>query len=125
MSIVATSFLISQLVGLCVQDVEHLQYAVILVGISYGGVFGLLPTIVIEWFGMGTHSHSFLSEQRWLTYFSGSLSTRRKITARSQLLRELGPRFIVPTCSGEHFLNGLWANFRCAFIIQRKRYALL
>ncbi|KAF9648611.1 hypothetical protein BDM02DRAFT_2236725 [Thelephora ganbajun] len=23
-----------------------------LVGISYGGVFGLLPTIVVEWFGM-------------------------------------------------------------------------
>lgn len=55
-SIVATLFLISQLVGLGVRDVEHLQYAVILVGISYGGVFGLLPTIIIEWFGMGTQA---------------------------------------------------------------------
>lgn len=52
-SIVATSFLISQLVGLGVQDIQHLQYPVILVGISYGGVFGLLPAIIIEWFGMG------------------------------------------------------------------------
>jgi len=55
-SIVATCFLISQLAGLRVQDIKHLQYAVILVGISYGGVFGLLPTIIIEWFGMGTQS---------------------------------------------------------------------
>lgn len=61
-SIVATCFLISQLVGLRVQDVKHLQYAVTLVGVSYGGVFGLLPTITIEWFGMGTHSHLFVLE---------------------------------------------------------------
>jgi len=53
-SIVATWFLISQLVGFGVRDIDHLKYAVILVGISYGGVFGLLPTIIIEWFGMGT-----------------------------------------------------------------------
>lgn len=52
-SIVATAFLISQLVGLGVQDIEHLQYVVALVGLSYGGVFGLLPTITIEWFGIG------------------------------------------------------------------------
>ena len=53
-SMVAALFFVSQLAGLGVQDVEHLQYAVILVGISYGGIFGLLPTITIEWFGMGT-----------------------------------------------------------------------
>ena len=52
-AVVATSFLISQLVGLAVQDIEHLQYAVALVGVSYGGVFGLMPTIIIEWFGIG------------------------------------------------------------------------
>ena len=54
-SIVAVTFLISQLAGLCVRDIEHLQFAVALVGISYGGVFGLLPSIIIEWFGMGAH----------------------------------------------------------------------
>ena len=74
-SIVAASFLISQLVGLCVRDIEHLQYAVALVGISYGGVFGLLPTIVIEWFGMGTRIRSFLLESRGLTCPLGSLSS--------------------------------------------------
>lgn len=66
-SMVATSFLISQLIGLCIRDVEHLQYAVFLVGISYGGVFGLLPTIIIEWFGMGTQSHSLLLGLQVLT----------------------------------------------------------
>ena len=72
---VATSFLISQLVGLRVRDIEHLQYAVILVGISYGGVFGLLPTITIEWFGMGMHSRSFLSEFHELTHLSEPVSS--------------------------------------------------
>jgi len=67
-SMVATLFLISQLVGLCVRDIQHLQYPVILVGISYGGIFGLLPTIIIEWFGMGTHSRFFPSESQQLTH---------------------------------------------------------
>ena len=48
---VAISFLVSQLVALCVQDIEHLQYPVFLVGISYGSTIGLLPVILIEWFG--------------------------------------------------------------------------
>jgi hypothetical protein len=74
-SIVAVLFFISQLVGLRVRDIEHLQYAVMLVGISYGGVFGLLPTIIIEWFGMGMHNRSFLSELQELTYPSEPLSS--------------------------------------------------
>jgi hypothetical protein len=41
------------LVGLLVQDVEQLQYAVIAVGMSCSVVSGLLPIIVIDWFGMG------------------------------------------------------------------------
>lgn len=57
LSITAVSFLISQLVGLWVQDIDHLHLAVALVGVSYGGVFGLLPTIIIEWFGMGAYDH--------------------------------------------------------------------
>ncbi|KAF9782320.1 major facilitator superfamily domain-containing protein [Thelephora terrestris] len=59
LSIVAASFVVSQLVGLGVQDIKHLQYAVVLVGISYGGVFGLLPTIIIEWFGMDHFSENW------------------------------------------------------------------
>ena len=56
LSAVAISFLISQFVGLRIQAIENLKYAVVLVGLSYGGVFGLLPTIVIEWFGMGPYT---------------------------------------------------------------------
>jgi len=57
--VVAALFLISQLVGLGVRDIEHLKYAVILVGVSYGGVFGLLPTIIIEWFGIAHFSENW------------------------------------------------------------------
>ena len=74
-SMVAMLFLVSQLVGLGVRDIEHLQYAVTLVGISYGGVFGLLPTITIEWFGMGAYSCSFPSELQELTPPSEPLSS--------------------------------------------------
>ena len=75
-SIVAASFIVSQLVGLSAQDVEHLQYAVTLVGISYGGVYGLLPTITIEWFGMGAHNHLFPLGPQRLTHPSGSIFMR-------------------------------------------------
>lgn len=51
-SIVAVSVFVSQLVGLLVQENEQLQYAVFLVGVSYGGVFGLSPVIVLELFGI-------------------------------------------------------------------------
>ena len=71
--IVAASFLVSQLVGLYVQNIEHLQYAVFLVGISYGATFGLLPVIVIEWFGMGSYSRLLLLEPPELTTPSNSL----------------------------------------------------
>lgn len=77
-SIVATCFLISQLVGLGVQDIKHLQYAVILVGVSYGGAFGLLPTITIEWFGMGMHSRLLPLELQELTCPSRFLSPNRR-----------------------------------------------
>lgn len=50
---VAAPFLISQLIGLYVQHIEQLQYAVALVGMLYGASFALLPIILIEWFGMG------------------------------------------------------------------------
>lgn len=52
LSAVAVSFLVSQVVALQIQDIKYLQYSALLVGISYGGVFGLMPTITIEWFGM-------------------------------------------------------------------------
>ena len=67
-SIVAGSFLVSQFAGLCVQAVEHLQYAVFLTGFSYGATYGLLPIIVIEWFGIGLYSCFLLPEMQELTF---------------------------------------------------------
>lgn len=117
------TFLISQLVALCVRDIEHLQYAVILVGASYGGVFGLLPTITIEWFGMGTQSLVPAGTGGANLPFRILFFTVEPL--HSSLLRELGPRFYISACSREHFFDGLWADLRCTFIIQRARYALL
>jgi hypothetical protein len=28
-------------------------------GFGYGGMFGLFPTLMIEWFGLGMYLHSF------------------------------------------------------------------
>ena len=75
-SIVATAFLVSQLVGLCIRDVKHLQYAVALVGTSYGMTFALFPTIAIEWFGIGTHGRFSVNQPALLNL------CRRRIIAQ-------------------------------------------
>jgi hypothetical protein len=72
--IVAVSFLVSQLVGLGVQDIEHLQYPVFLVGISYGAAVGLLAVIVIEWFGTSMCMSSLLLELPELIFLPHSIS---------------------------------------------------
>lgn len=71
-SIVATSFLISQLAGLFVQENEQQQYVVLLVGASYGGVIGLSPIIVLEWFGIGPYNHLLPFKHQGLICFPGS-----------------------------------------------------
>ena len=53
-SLVATLFFISQLVAMSIANVKELWKASLLVGFSYGAMFGLFPTITIDWFGMGT-----------------------------------------------------------------------
>ena len=61
LSIVAVSFIVSQLIGLQLQTIEHLQlYAALSVGISCGATHGLFPVIIIEWFGTGLYSHFLL-----------------------------------------------------------------
>ena len=71
-SIVAAFFLVSQVVGILAQDNQELRYAVILVGISYGAVFGLSPIVVLEWFGIGPCSRLCSLELQCLTYPSDS-----------------------------------------------------
>ena len=50
--LVAILFFISQLVAMSIVDVKDLWKASLLVGFSYGAMFGLFPTITIDWFGM-------------------------------------------------------------------------
>ena len=47
-------FFVSQLVAMSIVDVKELWKASLLVGFSYGAMFGLFPTITIDWFGMRT-----------------------------------------------------------------------
>ena len=83
-SIVATSFLTSQVVGLFIQNNEQLQCAVALVGVSYGAVYGLIPIIVIEWFGIGSSSLPFSQQLQNPTYSSDSLRFRTVAQPMSQ-----------------------------------------
>jgi hypothetical protein len=68
MILVATGFIISQLVASQIEDIGHLWKASMVLGGSYGMLFGLFPTLVIEWFGLGEHGiHRFLVKENVLT----------------------------------------------------------
>lgn len=51
-SLVAALFIISQLAVYKIDHVSDLWKGSALLGLAYGGMFGLFPTIVIEWFGL-------------------------------------------------------------------------
>lgn len=51
---IALIFIQSQILLLHIEDVEALWYASASLGLAYGGVFGLFPTVTIEWFGLST-----------------------------------------------------------------------
>lgn len=50
--LVASMFIISQSELYSVDDVHDLWKASTLLGLAYGGLFSLFPTLVIEWFGL-------------------------------------------------------------------------
>lgn len=50
---VAGAFVFSQLVAAHIDDPDSLWIASGLLGLAYGGLFGLCPVIIIEWFGLG------------------------------------------------------------------------
>lgn len=56
MTVIAIFFLFSQLIARGVDHVDELWKASIAVGLAYGGTFGLLPVITIEWFGLNHFS---------------------------------------------------------------------
>ncbi|KAI0788666.1 major facilitator superfamily domain-containing protein [Abortiporus biennis] len=58
-SIVAILFIISQIVVYATSDVESLWKGSSLLGLAYGAMFGLFPTITIEWFGLPHFSENW------------------------------------------------------------------
>lgn len=50
---VSTLFILALLLLTVINDVHHLWAASGFVGLAYGCWFGLLPTLSIEWFGLG------------------------------------------------------------------------
>ncbi|KAL4075477.1 major facilitator superfamily domain-containing protein [Scleroderma citrinum] len=57
--IVSSVFVISQAFAIGVSDVSALWIPSVLVGFAYGGMFGALPPIVIEWFGLAHLSENW------------------------------------------------------------------
>jgi len=57
--IVAAGFILSQLITYHIEDIQHLWKASIILGASYGMLFGLYPTLVIEWFGLSHFSENW------------------------------------------------------------------
>ncbi|EJU05967.1 MFS general substrate transporter [Dacryopinax primogenitus] len=59
LSFVALSFIVSQLVAARISYATHLWVASMLLGLSYGSVFGIMPMVSLEWFGMGHFSQNW------------------------------------------------------------------
>ncbi|KAI0959036.1 hypothetical protein AcW1_003984 [Taiwanofungus camphoratus] len=57
--LVAVLFIISQVMCFAIEDVSNLWKASALLGLAYGGMFGLFPTITIEWFGLPHFSENW------------------------------------------------------------------
>ncbi|KAH8115676.1 MFS general substrate transporter [Phellopilus nigrolimitatus] len=57
--VVAVLFVLSQVLATHIENVESLWQASTLLGLAYGGMFGLYPTIVIEWFGLAHFSENW------------------------------------------------------------------
>lgn len=57
--VVAIGFVLSQAFAARVEDPDALYIASGLVGVVYGGLFGLCPVIIIEWFGLGHFSQNW------------------------------------------------------------------
>ncbi|OJA21335.1 hypothetical protein AZE42_07120 [Rhizopogon vesiculosus] len=57
--IVSALFVVSQVYAINVDDVAHLWKATVLLGLAYGGLFGICPTIIIDWFGLAHLSENW------------------------------------------------------------------
>ena len=50
--LVALLFVVSQITVFYVDNVKNLWVGSVLLGVAYGGLFGLFPVMTIEWFGL-------------------------------------------------------------------------
>ncbi|KZV83279.1 MFS general substrate transporter [Exidia glandulosa HHB12029] len=57
--LVAAAFIASQIFAAHIDDPENLWMASGVLGLAYGGLFGLCPVIIIEWFGLGHFSQNW------------------------------------------------------------------
>ncbi|KAF9530910.1 major facilitator superfamily domain-containing protein [Crepidotus variabilis] len=57
--LVASLFFVSQFVLTEVADINHLWLASSILGLAYGSVFSLMPTVCLEWFGMPHFSENW------------------------------------------------------------------
>jgi len=57
--LVAFLFLVSQIAVIGIDDVSHLWWATALLGLAYGSVFGLFPTVAIQMFGLSHFSENW------------------------------------------------------------------
>ena len=51
-TLVALMFFLSQLVTISITSISTLWIASLLLGLAYGSLFSLFPTVCLEWFGM-------------------------------------------------------------------------
>lgn len=96
-------FVLSQIITLTMDDVRQLWKASAMLGFAYGSLFGLLPTVTIEWFGLRKSRRVLdLPSRQVLTVFAYFRS----------LLRELGIPLTRTRCRWQPFLPRLWPQPR-------------
>lgn len=70
LTLVSTLFFASQFVVTSVGDIDHLWMASSILGLAYGSIFSLMPTVCLEWFGMRMLVNNFLLSKRLIIFLS-------------------------------------------------------
>jgi len=96
LTLVSVMFLLSQLVTIGVTSISTLWIASLLLGLAYGSVFSLFPTVCLEWFGMRKHIHKMKAIQTSINQ------------SPSSLLRKLGIPVHVPHSRSQSLLCHIW-----------------
>jgi len=91
--IVSSLFIISQVLALSISNVNTLWFATVLLGFSYGSLFGTMPAIMIDWFGLGKCIPSLLSPSCLIQSKNAEQPTCRKTQDGRRLLPSLAGTF--------------------------------